>query len=140
MSENLPNKILIIGNIKKDNSMLLRKKKAGSRPYAGTWYFFGCEFVPGESPEETFMKYIKEYLGITISPVKHLFWDTEIKADHDGIKKQFIYLEIEADYVSGEIRVPDELEKVEFVAIGDLFQIDLVPPAKKMFKRLGYLQ
>ncbi len=94
----------------------------------------------GENPEETFTKYVKDYLGVVISPSKHLFWDIEIKEDHDGLKKQFIYLELETDYVSGEIRVPEELEKVEFVATNDLANLDIVPPSVKMFKRIGYLK
>ena len=93
-----------------------------------------------EDPKETFAKYIENYLGITVSPSKHLSWDTEIKEDHDGIKKQFIYLELEVDCISGEIKVPEELEKIEFIPIDSLPNLDIVPPSVKMFKRIGYFK
>ncbi len=140
MPATLPNKILIIGTIRKDESILLRKKFANSEPYKETWYSFGCEFVSGEDPADTFSKYINDSLGIAILSKKHLSWDTEIKTDHDGLAKQFVYLELEANYVSGEMQIPDGLEKVEFVAIDDLPDLDIVPPSVKMFRRIGYLE
>jgi hypothetical protein len=133
----LPVKIFIVGNIKKGNSVLWRKKFAGSTPYSETWYSFGCEFVPGADPAQTFIDYIRGYLNIEISVSRHLSWDTEMKNDPDGEPKQFIHLELGCDYVSGEPVVPEGLEKVEFVAVEDLPKIDIVPPSLKMFRRLG---
>jgi hypothetical protein len=136
----LPIKILVIGNIKKDDAILLRKKFAGAKPYPETWYSFGCELKPEENPADTFVQYIKEYLGVIATPLNHLSWDFETKIDHDGAQKFFIYLEIECEYVSGDIRTPNELEKVEFVSFDDLSKLDIVPPSVKMFKHLGYIK
>lgn len=136
----MPVKILIIGIIKKGDSVLLRRKFAGSKPYKETWYSFGCELVTEEDPAETFAGYVKNYLGIIISSSKYLSWDTETKEDHDGIRKQFIYLQIEFEYVSGELNLPKELERAEFIQISNLPDLDLVPPSVKMFKHLGYLE
>lgn len=135
----LPVKILIIGNIKKNDSVLLRKKHAGSKPYKETWYSFGCEFSAGDNPADIFISYIKNYIEITISEGKKLFWDEEIKEDHDGIIKHFIYLVYEFYYVSGDIVVPKELEKVEFIKIEKLQNYDVVPPSVKLFRRIGYI-
>jgi len=136
----LPVKILIVGNIRKGDSVLLRKKFHGAKPYIETWYSFGCELKPDESPKDTFIQYIKECLGIVVAPLNHLSWDSETKVDHDEIRKFFIYLEIECDYLSGKIAVPKDLEKVEFVPVSDLSKLDIVPPSMKMFKRLGYIK
>jgi len=133
------NKILIIGVIKKDNTILMRKKFPGSQPYKETWYSFGCEFVPGEAPEDTFQKYIKNLLSIDISPLRQLSWDTEKKSDYDGIEKQFIYLELEFSYVSGQHIVPSEFEDVQWIALEKLKDLDVVPPSVQLFKRLGYV-
>ena len=133
-------KILIIGNILKGDSVLMRKKFAGSEPYKETWYSFGAVFVPGEDPRETFKKYIKGLIGVDVSPVRNFFWDMETKKDHDGIVKQFIYLDLECEYVSGEPTIPDGHEKIEWIPIEKLSEIDVVPPSVVMFKKLGYLK
>lgn len=136
----MPTKVLIIGNILKGNSVLMRKKFAGSEPYQETWYSFGAEFVPGEDPGETFKKYIKGLAGVDVSPVRNFFWDTETKKDHDGIEKQFIYLDLECEYVSGEPIIPEGHEKIEWIPIEKLSELDVVPPSVIMFKKLGYLK
>ena len=59
-------KILIIGVVKKDNSILLRKKPDGSPPYKETWYLFGGELTEQNSPEEAIIAQLKEQTGITI--------------------------------------------------------------------------
>lgn len=133
-------KILIIGNIIKGNSVLMRKKFAGSEPYQETWYSFGVEFVPGEDPGEVFKKYTKGFTGIDISPVRSFFWDAEIKKDHDGIEKQFIYLNLECEYISGKPTIPKDYEKIEWIPIEKLSTIDIVPPSVIMFKKLRYLK
>lgn len=136
----MPTKILIIGNILKGNSVLMRKKFTGSEPYEETWYSFGVELVPSEDPGETFKKYIKGLAGIDVSPVRNFFWDTEIKKDYDGVEKKFIYLDLECEYVSGEPTIPEGHEKIEWIPIGNLSTLDIVPPSVVMFKKLGYLK
>ena len=138
--KNIPNKILIIGDIKKGDSVLMRKKFVGSKPYVETWYSFGAEFIPGKDPLATFKDFIKGFVGIDISPTKHLSWDTETKEDHDGILKQFVYLDAEFEYVSGELIVPEGLEKVEWIPLENLSKLDIVPPSVVLFKKLGYLK
>ena len=70
--QNIPIKILIIGDIKKDNTILMRKKFAGSKPYIETWYSFGTEFIFGKDPLVTFRDFIKNFVGIEISPIRNL--------------------------------------------------------------------
>lgn len=135
----MPTKTLIIGTIRKEDSILMRKKFAGSQPYQETWYSFGAEFVPSETPEETFKKYIKDFAGVEVSEIKSSFWDTEVKKDHDGIEKHFIYLDLQCEYASGEPTIPPGHEKIEWIPLEKLSTIDVVPPSVIMFKRLGYL-
>jgi hypothetical protein len=135
----IPLKLLIIGNIKKGDAILMRKKFVGSKPYTETWYLFGCDFVSGEEPMAIFVNFIKGSIGIDVAPVKSLFWDFEVKEDTDGVQKQFIYLDAEFEYVSGEIIVPEGLEKVEWAPINQLQNFDIVPPSIKLFKKLQYL-
>lgn len=142
MNEELPTmpiKLLIIGVIKRDDSILMRKKFAGSAPYDETWYSFGCDFISGVNPAITFAEYVRSFVGVTVAVQDHLSWDTEVKEDYDGVMKQFIYLNIECAYVSGDIVVPESLEKVEWVSLQNLENLDIVPPSIALFKKLGYL-
>lgn len=111
-----------------------------SEPYQETWYSFGAEFAPGEDPGETFKKYIKGLAGVDVFPMRNFFWDTEIKKDHDGIEKQFIYLDLECEYISGEPTFPKGHEKIEWIPIEKISELDVVPPSVTMFKNLGYLK
>lgn len=132
-------KILIVGIIQKDDSTLLRKKFPGSLPYKETWYSFGCDFQPDEDPRETYRSYLLEHVGIEVEVTRALSWNTEVKEDHDGETKRFVYLELECSYVSGDPRVPEGHESVRFVPQGELSSLDLVPPSVDMFRRAGYL-
>jgi hypothetical protein len=118
----------------------MRKKFAGSKPYAETWYSFAVEFVPDRDPLVTFKDFIKGFVGVDISPTTHLSWDMETKEDHDGILKQFVYLDAQFEYVSGELIVPEGLEKVEWIPFENLSQLDVVPPSVVLFKKLGYIK
>jgi len=131
---------LIIGLVKNGDSILLRKKPVGSKPYMETWYSFGTEFVPKQDPAQTFIEYLKNYVGITVRMTKQLPEATEVKADRAGVVKQYEYLNFEFEYVSGEPELPEDLVKVEFVPIDQLQRLDIVPPSVKMFKQLGYLK
>jgi hypothetical protein len=135
----LPVDILIVGNIVKDKSVLLRKKFPGSGPYKETWYSFGCRFKSGEDAVETFTQYISDYVGAHVAFKKNLFWDTEIKTDNNHILKQFVYLYAEFEYLGGSIICPENIEKVSFVDFTKLGTLDIVPPSVELFKKLEYL-
>jgi hypothetical protein len=136
----LPIKKLIIGVIKRDNQILLRKKFANSKPYKETWYLFGCEPELGKEPSQIFIDYAKNNLGINIEFNRILPVNTETKEDHDGITKKFIYIAMEFNYIDGKPLLPESHEKIEFINIDNLKNTDLVPPSKKLFKQIGYIE
>lgn len=132
-------KILIIGVVKKDNSILLRKKPDGSPPYKETWYLFGGELTEQNSPEEAIIAQLKEQTGITIRVLEKIGWDTEVKHDLDGIEKQFIYLNTLCEYVDGDLAAAEGIEKLEWVPIEKLAEYDHVPQSRKLLLELGYI-
>lgn len=132
-------KVLVVAIIEKDGKILLRKKPDGSPPYTETWYIFGAKLVAGQDIEATLQSHVRAQAGIGIQLNKQLGWDTEVKADLDGVVKQFVYLDVSCRYVSGELRPASGIEKLEWVATEDLVHYDNVPPSKKLFKKLGYI-
>lgn len=131
--------ILVIGVITHGNKILMRKKPEGSPPYKGTWYIFGGELTADITPEEAIKNQVKKQANVDINFIKSLGWDTETKKDLDGIEKRFVYLDCLCEYVSGELKPSEDIEKLEWVETNNLKNYDIVPPSKILFKKLGYL-
>lgn len=132
--------VLVIGIIKDGNRILLRKKPDGSPPYKETWYLFGGELnADNQDPEGVLRSTLRKQAGIDIKPVERLGWDTETKPDRDGNTTFYIYLDYLCEYTSGELVPAEGIEKLEWVPIEQLSNYDLVPPSRKLFKKIGYL-
>ena len=132
-------KVLVIGVVKKDGAILMRKKPDGSAPYKETWYIFGATATPYVSADDAIKAEIFQKSGINVSVKNKLSWDTEIKHDLDGVEKFFIYLDVICEYESGELTLSEGIEKLEWIKIEDLGNYDIVPPSRILFKKLGYL-
>ena len=132
-------KVLIIGVVKKGDSVLMRKKTDGSLPYKETWYLFGGELTPENTPEQAIINELKDKAGVDIKLAEKLSWDTEVKNDIDGVEKQFIYLDMICEYIGGELVPAEGIEKLEWVNFGELGNYDIVPPSRILFEKLGYL-
>lgn len=132
-------KVLIVAVVKKDGAILMRKKPAGSPPYNETWYIFGAEATYDVQPDQAVIAEVLAKSGITVSVTNKVSWDTEVKHDLDGVEKFFIYLDVECEYVSGDIQPAEGIEKIEWVKPEDLSEYDIVPPSRILFKKLGYL-
>lgn len=133
-------KVLIVGVVKKNDTILMRKKPDGSPPYKETWYIFGTEATPGISLDEAIKAEVLSRAGVIIAVKNKISWDTEIKRDLDGVKKFFVYLDVECEYVGGELQLSEDIEKLEWVKQEDLDLYDIVPPSRVLFEKLGYLQ
>ena len=131
-------KILVIGIVKNGEKVLMRKKPAGSGPYKETWYLFGAE-LKGPNPEVSLKEVLKSQAGIEVKPTERLVWDTETKPDEKGEIAFYIYLDYMCEYISGELKAGEGIEKLEWVPIESLSNYDIVPPSLKLFERIGYL-
>ncbi|MBI2062547.1 MAG: hypothetical protein HYT64_02575 [Candidatus Yanofskybacteria bacterium] len=139
--KNLPTKELIIAVVEKDDAILMRKKPAGSAPYEETWYSFGCERIPTQDDPTTLKDYLKTELGIDVEvDNESIPFGAEIKKDHDGIEKNFIYINLHCKYLGGDPKIPKGAERVEWISKDKLMEYDIVPPSIKLFKTLGWLQ
>ncbi len=133
-------KALIVGVAIKDGTVLMRKKPKGSKPYKETWYLFGAEVKAGVDPKQALVHEIETKTGIKVAVKKLLGQDTETKVDHDGIEKEFTYIDVACEYVSGVIIVGHGIEMVKWVKIDDLKSYDIVPPSRALFEKLGYIK
>lgn len=134
-------KVLIVAIIENDQGdILLRKKPDGSPPYEQTWYIFGVELKAGEPLADTLEAHIREQVGIETSIVKEVGWDIEVKADLDGVTKQFVYLDVLCKYDGGELALTEGIERLEWVAKDHLAEYDNVPPSVELFKKLEYIE
>lgn len=133
-------KVLLVAVVKKDGAILMRKKPADSPPYNETWYIFGAEVTSDVDPNQAIIDEVRSKSGVTVSVKNKISWDTEVKNDLDGIEKFFVYLDVECEYVSGDIIVGEGIEKIEWVKPEDLITYDIVPPSRILFKKLGYLK
>jgi len=132
-------KVLVIGVVKKDDQILMRKKPDGSLPYKETWYLFGGEVLPANTPEEAIINEVKAKSGVDVKVSEKILWDTEVKKDLDGEEKFFIYLDTICEYSSGKLQTSPDIERLEWVPITKLNEYDIVPPSRELFQKLGYL-
>lgn len=132
-------KVLIVGVVKKDGAILMRKKPAGSPPYKETWYIFGAQATSDIDPNEAIINEVRTKSGVTVKVLDKISWDTEVKHDLDGVEKFFVYLDVECEYVGGDIQVAEGIEKIEWVKPENLSSYDIVPPSRILFEKLGYL-
>ncbi len=132
-------KVLIVGIVRQGNTVLMRKKPDGSPPYAETWYIFGAELLPGLDPDTAIKAQVRLQAGIEISVAEKFSWNTEVKNDLDGIEKQFVYLDVLCDYVTGDIVASEGIERLEFISTSQLHDYDVVPPSVDVFKKLGWM-
>ena len=140
MANNLPTKELIIAIVEKEGSILMRKKPEGSLPYKETWYLFGCERLSTQEDSVTIQNYLKIELDINVEVNNRIIPSGfEIKKDHDGVEKNFIYSNLLCKYLNGTPQTPSGIERVEWLPKNKLSEYDLVPPSVKLLKSLGYL-
>ncbi len=118
----------------------MRKKPQGSLPYKETWYLFGAEFTEQDINLKEFAeKAILQQLGIKIKADQDIGISEEEKPDINGVQTKYKYFNFLCSYVSGQPQKPEGVEKIEWVKIENLKDMDIVPPSRKLFKQLGYL-
>ncbi|MCW3119693.1 MAG: hypothetical protein JWM28_3775 [Chitinophagaceae bacterium] len=137
--ENIPNKTLLVALVEKNNTILMRKKPEGSAPYKETWYIFGCERNPTQEDSITLSNYLYENFDIKVDDIQVIGEDSEVKKDHDGIIKNFTYIDFRCKYKEGVPKKTSGIEKIEWISKDKLQDYDLVPPSLNLFKKIGYL-
>jgi len=131
--------LMAIPIIIKDDKVLLRKFDPARNPYKEPWGGVSGKLEGNGSVEETMNRELKERWNITAKIDKQLSWDEDIKKDHDGETKRFIYLDALCTLASGDPHPANPNEELRWVEIDKLAEYELCPPGVISFKKLGYL-
>ena len=77
--------------------------------------------------------------NFSVSIVEKLWWDEEVKVDHDGEEKRFVYLDAICNIAEGNPDPVNQNETLEWVSVNNLREYAINPPTKTLLTRIGYL-
>ncbi len=111
----------------KTNSVLLHKRDSHTNVNPNQWAFFGGLSEAGETPEETFVREIKEELGIEISPssIKSLtdYFNEELQT------YRYIFF-VESNLEKSDMQL-EEGEDFSWIPLEKVFEYDLTAKTAK---------
>jgi len=131
--------LMPVAVVKDGNKVLLRKMDPAKSPYGQLWALFGGRVESESSVNEALNKELMNRWNFSVSIVEKLWWDEEIKVDHDGKEKRFVYLDAICNITEGNPDPVNQNETLEWVSINDLRDYDINPPTKTLLARIGYL-
>ncbi len=131
--------LMAIAIIKDGDKILLRKVDPAKNPYNEPWALFGGRIDGEGTVNELLNIELSERWDMNVSVDEKLWWDEEVKADHDGESKRFIYLDALCSVVSGSVTPVNKNEQLEWVELSDLGNYELNPPSVVVLNKLSYL-
>lgn len=131
--------LMAIAIVKDGSKILLRKVDPGKNPYNEPWALFGGRIDGEGTVNELLNIELSERWDMKVLVDEKLWWDEEVKADHDGESKRFIYLDVLCSIVSGSVTPINQNEQLEWVELSDLGNHELNPPSVVVLKKLSYL-
>lgn len=130
---------MAIAIVRKNDSLLLRKTDPDRNPYQQPWALFGGK-IEGDGDITTLLnKELEERWSFTVIIDERLWWDEDIKLDHDGEEKRFVYIDALCRVESGEPSPLNPNEELKWVKISDLGNYELNPPTQNVLNRLNYV-
>ena len=132
--------LMAVAVVRTEEGILIRKMDPAKSPYKELWALFGGRIDGEGSVQELLNAELKARWNFEVEITEKLWWDEEIKVDHDGEEKRFVYIDAICAITSeAEIGPINKNEKLEFAGIDQLDEYDLNPPTKILLKRLGYI-
>jgi 8-oxo-dGTP pyrophosphatase MutT (NUDIX family) len=118
----------------KTNSVLLHKRDSKTKFNPGKWAFFGGESLTNESPAETFMRELKEELGIEISKDQVVPLCNYLNKEFNTHRHIFY---VESDLKKDEIKLGEGVD-FNWIPLEKVFNYDLTEKTIKdleLFKK-----
>jgi len=131
--------LMAIAIIRDGSKVLLRKVDPAKNPYKEPWALFGGRIDGDGTVDKLINVELKERWDMSVSIDEKLWWDEEVKKDHDGETKRFIYLDALCSITAGSITPFNQNEQLEWVDFSDLSGYSINPPSVVVLKRLNYL-
>ena len=131
--------LMAIAVVKDGDKILLRKTDPERNPYNEPWALFGGRIEGEGTVQDLLNKELSERWNFTVTVDERLWWDEDIKADHDGEEKRFVYIDAICALASGDPNPVNKNEQLEWVEKQELSNYDHNPPGLKLFKRLGWI-
>ena len=108
-------------------------------PYDQLWALFGGRVESESSVNEALNKELMNRWNFSVSIVEKLWWDEEVKVDHDGEEKRFVHLDAICNIAEGNPDPVNQNETLEWVSVNNLREYAINPPTKTLLTRIGYL-
>ena len=131
--------LMPVAVVKDGDKVLLRKMDPLKSPYDQLWALFGGRVESESSVNEALNKELMNRWNFSVSIVEKLWWDEEIKVDHDGKEKRFVYLDAICNITEGNPDPVNQNETLEWVSVNNLREYAINPPTKTLLTRIGYL-
>lgn len=131
--------LMPVAVVKDGDKVLLRKMDPLKSPYDQLWALFGGRVESESSVDEALNKELMNRWNFSVSIVEKLWWDEEVKVDHDGEEKRFVYLDAICNIAEGNPDPVNQNETLEWVSVNNLREYAINPPTKTLLTRIGYL-
>jgi ADP-ribose pyrophosphatase YjhB (NUDIX family) len=131
--------LMAIAIITDGDRILLRKVDPAKNPYQEPWALFGGRIDGDGTVDELINVELSERWDMKVSIDEKLWWDQEVKTDHDGETKLFIYLDALCSVTSGSVTPTNQNEQLEWVDVANLGDYSINPPSVVVLKKLDYL-
>ncbi|MGZ6004794.1 MAG: hypothetical protein ACXWLH_01445 [Candidatus Saccharimonadales bacterium] len=131
--------LMAVAIIKDGSKILLRKIDPTKNPYDEPWALFGGKIEGEGTVNELLNIELGERWNMTVSIDEKLWWDEEVKTDHDGETKRFIYLDTLCSIASGSITPANNKEQLEWVELSELGNYPLNPPSVVVLRKLKFV-
>ena len=111
--------------------------KRGNPPAKGVWAIPGGSVELGETLEQAAQREVLEETGIRVRAGKPVYSFESIERDKDGqVRFHYYIVDLEAEYLDGEIRAGDDAEKAQWVALDQLDRMDVNPKTRDLLRTL----
>ena len=131
-----PNRPLVaVGAVvfKEDKVLLVLR---GKPPAENSWTIPGGSVELGETLQEAAEREIREETGLFIQAREPVYTFDVIERDHKGeILFHYVIVDLEADYVSGELRPGDDAVDVCWASSQDLKSLNVSAATRKLLKQ-----
>ncbi|MGD9346802.1 MAG: NUDIX hydrolase [Candidatus Aminicenantes bacterium] len=122
--------------IKDEKILLVKRNKA---PHKDLWAIPGGSLELGETLQKAAEREVREETGLTIKAGKPVYTFDLIERDKDGrIRFHYVIVDLEAEYINGELRPADDARDARWFARKDLKRIAMSESTRKLLHKIGF--